>query len=166
MTTLTISGIRLYERSFSLSPLNPPYPYEKVAPLSPSLVERGRAHHRALLRGALDRHSRSVFLTGRLQTGSLPSPAIMILGLCWGVDALDITVNDPKQEILAHPTPIAAPPYYIQPARDPVGFLTTIPISIGYSSLMLRRAGRRLLVLTLPRPMAVRSVLLVGTAIT
>src|SRR5438094_3816238 len=31
--------------------------------------------------------------------------------------ALDITVSDLKQEILAHPTPTAAPPYYIQPQR-------------------------------------------------
>src|SRR5207248_8784121 len=31
--------------------------------------------------------------------------------------ALDILVSDFKQEILAHPTPTAAPPYYIQPTR-------------------------------------------------
>src|SRR5205809_3528099 len=31
--------------------------------------------------------------------------------------ALDITVSELKQEIVAHPTPTAAPPYYIQPAR-------------------------------------------------
>jgi hypothetical protein len=31
--------------------------------------------------------------------------------------ALGITVSDLKQEILAHPTPTAAPPYYIQPSR-------------------------------------------------
>ena len=31
--------------------------------------------------------------------------------------ALDITVSDLKQEIFAHPTPTAAPPYYIQPSQ-------------------------------------------------
>jgi hypothetical protein len=31
--------------------------------------------------------------------------------------ALDITVSDLKQEILAHPTPTAAPPYYVNPTR-------------------------------------------------
>jgi hypothetical protein len=31
--------------------------------------------------------------------------------------ALDITVSDLKQEILAHPTPTAAPPYHVNPTR-------------------------------------------------
>src|SRR6478672_11895497 len=44
--------------------------------------------------------------------------------------ALDITVSDLKQEILAHPTPTASPPYYIQPLRygaPPITDPTPIP---------------------------------------
>ena len=48
--------------------------------------------------------------------------------------ALDITVSDLKQEILAHPTPTAAPPYYIQPARYPAGIPDDNPNLIRYSS--------------------------------
>ena len=48
--------------------------------------------------------------------------------------ALDITVSDLKQEIAAHPTPTAAPPYYIQPARYPAGIPNDIPNLIRYSS--------------------------------
>jgi hypothetical protein len=48
--------------------------------------------------------------------------------------ALDITVSDFKQEILAHPTPTAAPPYYIQPARYPAGIPDDNPNLIRYSS--------------------------------
>ena len=48
--------------------------------------------------------------------------------------ALDITVADLKQEILAHPTPTAAPPYYIQPARYPAGIPDDNPNLIRYSS--------------------------------
>jgi hypothetical protein len=48
--------------------------------------------------------------------------------------ALDITVSDLKQEILAHPTPTAAPPYYIQPGRYPVGIPDDNPNLIRYSS--------------------------------
>ena len=48
--------------------------------------------------------------------------------------ALDITVSDLKQEILAHPTPTAAPPYYIQPARYPAGIPDDNANLIRYSS--------------------------------
>ena len=48
--------------------------------------------------------------------------------------ALDITVSDLKQEIAAHPTPTAAPPYYIQPARYPAGIPDDNPNLIRYSS--------------------------------
>ena len=48
--------------------------------------------------------------------------------------SLDITVSDLKQEIAAHPTPIAAPPYYIQPARYPAGIPDDNPNLIRYSS--------------------------------
>jgi hypothetical protein len=48
--------------------------------------------------------------------------------------ALDITVSDLKQEIAAHPTPTAAPPYYIQPARYPTGIPDDNPNLIRYSS--------------------------------
>ncbi|HEY4270793.1 MAG TPA: Ig domain-containing protein [Candidatus Udaeobacter sp.] len=48
--------------------------------------------------------------------------------------ALDITVSDLKQEIAAHPTPTAAPPYYIQPARYPAGIPTDNPNLVRYSS--------------------------------
>jgi Putative Ig domain len=48
--------------------------------------------------------------------------------------ALDITVSDLKQEIVAHPTPTAAPPYYIQPARYPAGIPNDNPNLIRYSS--------------------------------
>src|SRR5262245_10895691 len=48
--------------------------------------------------------------------------------------ALDITVSDLKQEIVAHPTPTAAPPYYIQPARYPAGIPDDNPNLIRYSS--------------------------------
>src|SRR5882672_3674061 len=48
--------------------------------------------------------------------------------------ALDIIVSDLKQEIIAHPTPTAAPPYYIQPARYPAGIPDDNPNLIRYSS--------------------------------
>ena len=48
--------------------------------------------------------------------------------------ALDITVSDLKQEILAHPTPTVAPPYYIQPTRYPAGIPDDNPNLIRYSS--------------------------------
>src|SRR5436190_4371734 len=48
--------------------------------------------------------------------------------------ALDITVSELKQEIVAHPTPTAAPPYYIQPARYPAGIPDDNPNLIRYSS--------------------------------
>ena len=48
--------------------------------------------------------------------------------------ALDITVSDLKQEIAAHPTPTAAPPYYIQPSRYPAGIPDDNPNLIRYSS--------------------------------
>src|SRR5438128_2416849 len=48
--------------------------------------------------------------------------------------ALDVTVSDLKQEILAHPTPTAAPPYYVQPARYPAGIPNDNPNLIRYSS--------------------------------
>jgi hypothetical protein len=48
--------------------------------------------------------------------------------------ALDIVVSDLKQEIVAHPTPTAAPPYYIQPARYPAGIPDDNPNLIRYTS--------------------------------
>ena len=48
--------------------------------------------------------------------------------------ALDITVSDLKQEIVAHPTATASPPYYIQPARYPSPIPADNPNLIRYSS--------------------------------
>ena len=56
--------------------------------------------------------------------------------------ALDITVSDLKQEIAAHPTPTAAPPYYIQPARYPAGIPADNPNLIRYSSRNAAAATR------------------------
>ena len=56
--------------------------------------------------------------------------------------ALDIAVSDLKQEIGAHPTPTAAPPYYIQPARYPAGIPDDNPNLIRYSSRNAAAASR------------------------
>ena len=56
--------------------------------------------------------------------------------------ALDITVGDLKQEIAAHPTPTAAPPYYIQPTRYPAGIPNDNPNLIRYSSRNAAAATR------------------------
>ena len=81
--------------------------------------------------------------------------------------ALDITVSDLKQEIATNPPVTAA---NIQPSRYR---RSTDHRSDAHPNLIrlqfledAARAGLRLLVRLLPRPMAVRSVLLVGTAIT
>ena len=79
--------------------------------------------------------------------------------------ALDITVSDLKQEIANNPHGNRS--QYSASALPGWRFLTTIPNLIRYSlSKCCGEAGLRLLVRLLPRPMAVRSALLVGTATT
>ena len=78
--------------------------------------------------------------------------------------ALDITVSDLKQEIATDPTDNHS--QYSAERAIRRGFLPTIPIWFATALEMLRRAGLRLLVRLIPRPMAGRSAVLVGTAIT